>query len=93
VTRFELTVSLPPDARFVDALAALAVQAASHAGCGEALAAEFSVAVDAAVRRCAEGDVREPAIDVVFRQTETEIEATFSCGGPVRVARPLPIDL
>jgi hypothetical protein len=92
VTPFELTVSLPTDLRFVEALVAVAGYAASHAGCADAMAGEFAAAVDAAVRGCIERGGGEPAIDITFRQTATEIEATFSCGGPVRVARPAPND-
>ena len=90
---FELNVSIPADGRFAETVAVLATHAAYHAGCNQALAAEFGAAVDAAVRGCVAGPPRDPFIGVVFRHVGSEIEAVLSCGDRIRIARSVPMDV
>ena len=91
---FELTVSIPADARFAEMLAAVAAQAARQAGCAEPRVAEFGAAVSEALMDCLRAlPPGQDSIGVVLRRLTDEIEAVLTCGRRVRVARPVPIDV
>ena len=91
---FELTVSIPADARFAETLAALASQAARQAGCTGPGVAEFGAAVAQALGGCLRTrPAGQDSVAVVLRHLAGEIEAVLTCGTPVRVARPVPIDV
>ena len=88
---FELTLSVPSDERYGAVLLALASHAAQHAGCNAAAAAEFVAAVDDAWQGCVRSrSASQSGIAIVLRQQDNELEATFTCGRTVRVARALP---
>ena len=86
---FELNLTLPGDARYCETLRAVAVHAASHAGCAEERAARFGSDVEQAMRSCL--DDGAPALAVVFRQSGDRLEAVLSLGR--RIARTLLIDV
>ncbi len=91
MTPFELTLSVPSDERYGAVLLALAGHAAQHAGCDAAAAAEFAAAVDDAWQGCVRsGTAGQSGIVIVLRRQDSELEATFTCGRTVRVARALP---
>ena len=89
---FELTLSVPADGRYAPTLLALAKNSADEAGCDGPAAAEFVAAVDAAWQGCIRSGSTNPdgGITIVLRRQAGELDATFTCGRTVRVARPLP---
>ena len=74
-TTFKLNVLLPRDARLLDMVRELVVQAAQCAGCGEAEARAFGRAVETTTRDTLENTHSRARLPVVVRQT----------GGPLEV--------
>ena len=93
MTAFELTLTVPADLRFGDTVAALACSAARQAGCDQAASEAFGASVVRALEGCVTAEGRPETIPVVVRSTGREIEVLFTCGLPVRVAQPVPVDV
>ena len=89
---FELTLSVPADGRYAATLLALAKHSAEEAGCNAPAAAEFVAAVADAWQGCllSGGTNPDGGITIVLRRKAGELDATFTGGRTVRVARPLP---
>jgi hypothetical protein len=73
-TTFELTVSLPHDARLVALVRELAVQAAQCAGCGESEARAFGGTVEAMTRDYLESTAPGTLLPVVLRHAAGPVE-------------------
>jgi hypothetical protein len=73
-TTFELNVSLPHDARLVEMVRELAVQAAQCAGCGEAEARAFGRTVEAMTRESLETTGSGSMLPVVLRRGGDSVE-------------------
>ena len=90
---FELNLSVPADARYGDAVRAVAEHGAQQAGCDPAVAAGFCAEVEDALHACARSHGGDAAVSIVLRCGGGEIEAVLTCGRRIRVARPVPIDV
>ncbi len=90
-TAFEFTVTLPGDARFLEAIRLLAVQAAGYAGLsadqGTALAADVAREAQAALTASHHG---QPSLELVFAGDEGGVSIRISGGGPPRHVRQPP---
>lgn len=73
-TTFEVTVSLPRDARLVALVRELAVQAAQCAGCGEAEARAFGGTVEAMTREYLDTTAPGTLLPVVLRRAAGPVE-------------------
>jgi hypothetical protein len=82
-SRFEFSVSVPRDERFVATVRSLAVQAARYASCGEAAAESFGASVESAVRARLR-DASTEVIAVVVRRAAGPLEVLVD-GRPVTV--------
>jgi hypothetical protein len=69
-SRFEFSLTVPRDSRFVETVRLLAMQAARYAGCGEPDAEGFAGSVERAVRASlGEADDGAPVTVVVRRES------------------------
>ncbi len=89
---FDLQGTFPADARFAAPLRALAAHAATHAGCTAEVTASFADAVDAAFRAGLTSVAAGTDIPVLIQHTAGELSAVLTCGAPVRITRPVPVD-
>lgn len=71
---FELTLSLPHDARFVSAVGGLVVHAAQYAGCAPARAETFAREVEALVRCHLADPAAPPLVPIVVRLAAGPLE-------------------
>lgn len=74
MTTFELTMSLPHDARFAPAIRDLATHAAQHVGCGPAKAEAFGLAAEELLRRWLEDSGPDEEVPVVMRRVAGPLE-------------------
>ena len=74
MTTFELTLSLPHDARFAVTIRDLAVHAAQHVGCGQAKAEAFGRAAEELLRACLADSAPEREVPVVVRRLAGPLE-------------------
>jgi hypothetical protein len=85
--------SFPPDERYAPMAADLAVKLAASAGCGEAAAEEFRLAVDEAFRQTLGGAQPDgPRIELSLRTSDASFDADLTCGGTsvLHCSRPRP---
>ena len=92
MTEFELGMSVPADLQYAEMLRLVAAQAARQAGAIEAEAVAFGADVEQAARDCVSG-AAAPAIAVLLRSHNAEVEGLLTCGRTIRVARALPLDV
>ena len=71
---YELTVSIPRDARFADTVRELAVHAAKHAGCSDVRAQAFGREVEEATRGYITHGSGDAGLPLVFRRTAGPVE-------------------
>lgn len=71
---FELTLSLPHDARFAGTIRDLAVHAAQHVGCGQAKAEAFGRAAEELLRACLADSAPGDDVPVVVRRLAGPLE-------------------
>ena len=71
---FELTVSIPRDARFAETVRVLAEHAARQAGCSDARAHAFGREVEEAARGYIEHDDGQSGLPLVFRRATGPVE-------------------
>ncbi len=73
-TSFELTLSLPHDARFASTIRDLAIHAAQHAGCAQAKAEAFGRAAEELLRACLADSAPGNEVPVVMRRITGPLE-------------------
>ena len=73
-SRFELTMSVPRDERFVDTLRGLAVHAAQYAGCTTEAAEAFGGRVEQAMRATLERVPATVTVPIVVRRHDGPVE-------------------
>ena len=71
---FELTVSIPRDARFAETVRVLAEHAARQAGCSDARAHAFGREVEAVARGYIEHGDGQSGLPLVFRRATGPVE-------------------
>ena len=71
---FELTMSIPRDARYVATVRELALHAARHAGCSDARAQAFAREVEEATRGNIDTGNADAGLPLVFRRTTGPVE-------------------
>ena len=77
-SRFEINVSLPHDARFVETARALAIHAARQAGYGEAEAHAFGRDVEDVLRGHMEDDGPDTPIPLIVRKASGPVEVLIN---------------
>jgi hypothetical protein len=73
-TPFELTLSLPHDARFASTIRDLAIHAAQHVGCAQAKAEAFGRAAEELLRACLADSAPGNDVPVVVRRVGGPLE-------------------
>ena len=71
---YELTVSIPCDARFAETVRELAIHAAKHAGCSDARAQAFGREVEEAARGSLVHCSGDAGLPLVFRRMAGPVE-------------------
>jgi len=73
-SRFEFSLTVPRDARFVETVRLLATQAARYAGCGGPDTETFAASVEQAVRASVDGTADGAPVTVVMRRDAGPVE-------------------